>query len=358
MRRREFIALATAAAAFPRSVLAQQAGKVPRVALFDIPKAKYYTDGFFQGLADRGYVDGKNIVIEWFTAPTNGELPAFAAKAIASAPAVILAGGNSAALAVAPLTKTIPVVFRVNSDPVALGLVSNLARPGGNVTGAAALGSVTAAKVFGFLKEMVPGLSRVAFVGRSADGAADAVQREDVLTAGKVTGVDVVVIDVTNPDDLSPHLGQAVAARAQAVYFGTYAYQGVPVSWDVVNSLSAGQKLQPTYNAASLAANNNMLQMSGVLSYLAFRSGLPAVWGTTAAAGVTLGSLFSYGESIANGFRRAAYFVDDIIRGAKPQDLPVELPTKYDLQINLKTARALGLVVPQSVLLAATEIFD
>src|SRR5262249_17180344 len=107
------------------------------------------------------------------------------AKAVASAPTVILAGGNSAALAVAPLTKTIPIVFRVNSDPVALGLVASLAHPGGNVTGAAALGSVTATKEFGFLKEMVPGLSRVAFLGRSADGATDAVQRDDVVTAGK-----------------------------------------------------------------------------------------------------------------------------------------------------------------------------
>ena len=119
MRRRDFLTLTGAAAAFPRTAFAQQTAKLPRVALFDVPKPKYYTDGFFQGLTDRGYMEGKNVVVEWFTAPTNADLSAFAAKAIASAPTVIFAGGNSAALAVAPLTKSVPIVFRVNSDPVA-----------------------------------------------------------------------------------------------------------------------------------------------------------------------------------------------------------------------------------------------
>lgn len=356
MRRRDFIALAGGAAAFSRFAFAQQP-KLPRVALFDIPKPKYTTDGFFQGLADRGYVDGQNIVVEWFTAPTNAELPAFAAKAVASAPVVIVAGGNSAALAAAQVIKTIPVVFRVNSDPVALGLVSSLAHPGSNITGAAALGSVTAAKEFGFLKEMMPDLSRVAFFGRSADGAADAVQLKDVLTAGKATGIDIFVIDVANYDDLRPYFAQAVIARAQAAYFGAYAYQGTPVSWDVMNALTGGQKQQPTYNAAFLTANNNMPALSGVLSYLALLNGLPALWGATSASGVSVGALAAFGESNADGFRRAAYFVDAILRGAKPADLPVELPTTYDLQINLKTAAALGLAVPTAVLNSATEIF-
>ena len=359
MRRRDFIALAGAAAAFPRAAFAQQAAKLPRVAFLDVPRSKAQTDGFFQGLADRGYIDGKNVVIEMFIAPTTADLPAVAAKAVASAPAVIFADGNQAADAAAQATKTIPIVFRTSSDPVGLGLVSNLAHPDGNVTGAAALGSVTAAKELGFLTEMVPGLSRVASFGRSADGPADAVQRADVLAAGKATGVDFIVIDVTNLDDFRPYFAQAVAARAQAVYFGGgYAYQGAPVSWDVMNALTAGQKQQPTYNAASLSGNNNMPSVSSVLNYLALLNGLPAVWGLTGAPGLTSGALLQYGESIPGGSRRAAYFVDDIIRGAKPQDLPVELPPEYDFQINLKTAKALGLVVPADVLLVATDIIE
>jgi putative ABC transport system substrate-binding protein len=124
MRRRDFIALvgaSAAGAALPRAVFAQQAAKVPRVAHLDTPRAKWNSDGLFQGLADRGYIDGKNIVVEWFTAPTAAELPGFAAKAVASAPTVIVAGTAPAALAAAQLTKTIPIIFRTPLDPVRLG---------------------------------------------------------------------------------------------------------------------------------------------------------------------------------------------------------------------------------------------
>jgi putative ABC transport system substrate-binding protein len=235
-------------------------------------------------------------------------------------------------------------------------LVSNLAHPGGNVTGVAAEGSTIAAKAFGFLKEMVPNLSRVAFFGRSAEGIVDSIQRADLLAAGTATGIDVVVIDVTDPSDLRPYFAQAVARGAQAVYFNAYPYAAATVSLDVLNALSAGQKQQPTYNAAYLAANNNMVTNVGLLDYLALLSGLPAIWGVSAGPGIDTGSLLDYGESSTDGFRRAAYFVDDIVRGAKPQDLPVGLPTKYDLFINLKTANALGLVFPTDLLLTATQI--
>src|SRR5438105_958470 len=167
------------------------------------------------------------------------------------------------------------------------------------------------------------------------------------MSLGAAAGLDIIVIDVTDPSDLRPYFAQAVAARVQAVDFGSYSYPNVPVPLDGLNALAAGQKQQPTYNPAYLAANNNVPARTSVLNYLALLSGMAAFWpGVSAAPGIDPGALFLYGESVPDGFRRAAYFVDDIIRGAKPQDLSVELPNKYSLSINLKTAKALGLVFP------------
>jgi putative ABC transport system substrate-binding protein len=318
--RRGFIAsLATLMA--PLVAQAQQPKRVPRIGFlsagFPAPMSARL-GAFQQGLRGLGYVEGKNIVIEYRYA--EGELdrlPALAAELVRLEVDVIVTGGSPVTRAAKDATKSIPIVMAQDSDPVGTGFVASLARPGGNITGLSNLSPDLSGKRLELLKEIVPKFSRVAVLGTSIEPA---TAQEMELAAG-VLGAKLQFLDVQHPKDLATAFRAASERRADAVLV-----------------------------QASAVFSAHRTQVAE----LAVKSRLPAMY--SAPEYVEAGGLVTYGVSVADLWRRAATYVDKILRGARPADLPVEQPTKFELVINLKTAKALGLTIPSSVLARADEI--
>jgi putative ABC transport system substrate-binding protein len=322
--RRAFIGtLAGGLLTAPRASEAQQAAKVARIGFlgFNLATNPHLPEAFRQGLRDLGYVEGRNVVIEYRDAEGKSErLPALAAELVALKVDVILAGGDPQALAAKQATRTLPIVFTAVGDPVSMGLVTSLARPDGNVTG---LTSTTGLDLVGkrleLLKQAVPGVSRVAVLWQRTD--------KDTLTgaeaAARALGVRLQVVEARGSADFDRAFSDMTRARAGAL------------------SVFGG----------AMFANER-----GRLVGLAAKNRLPAVY--PAREYVDAGGLMSYGPNLADLFRRAATYVDKILKGAKPADLPVEQPTKFDFVINLKTAKALGLTIPQSVLGRADHVVE
>jgi putative ABC transport system substrate-binding protein len=327
--RRAFIrTLAGGLLVAPLVAEAQQAAKVPRIGwlVANLAGKSHMTEGFLQGLRDLGYIEGRNIVIEIRDAGGKLEqLPALAAELVALKVDVILAGGTAQALAAMEATKTIPIVFTATVDPVADGLVTSLSRPGGNVTGVSSLSSELVGKCLELLKQAVPGISRVAVLWHP--GTLGERTEKDMLKAADVAaralGVRLQFVEARGPADFDRAFSEMTRARAGALTVWT----------------------SPMFNTQRRR-----------LVDLAAKNRLPAVypWGEA----VDAGGLMAYGANAADAFRRAATYVDKILKGAKPGDLPVEQPTKFELVINLKTAKALGLTIPQSLLLQADEIIQ
>jgi putative ABC transport system substrate-binding protein len=286
-----------------------------------------FREAFLQGLRDLGYNEGPNLVIEYRDAEGKPErLPALAAGLVALNVDVIVAGaGTLSALAAKQATTTIPIVFPVVGDPVADGLVTSLARPGGNLTGLSAVSTELIGKLLELLKQAVPGVSRVALLLKP-DAAPERTMQgylKESDAAARALGVQLQVVEAQGPEDFDRAFSDMSEARADAlVVLGTPVFQ------------VARQRL------VDLAAKS---RLPTVFSYRAF---------------VDAGGLMSYGPSFPDMFRRAATYVDKILNGAKPADLPVEQPTKFELVINLKTAKALGLTVPQSLLARADEVIE
>ncbi|HEV8458500.1 MAG TPA: ABC transporter substrate-binding protein, partial [Methylomirabilota bacterium] len=283
-------------------------------------------EAFRQGLRDLGYVEGRNVVIEYRDAEGNVErLPALAAELVALKVDVIVVGGTPAVLAAKQATKTIPIVFTVAADPVADGLVTSLARPGGNVTGLSNLGPELVGKCLEQLKQAVPGVSRVAVLWQP--GAFGERTEKDMLkeaeVAARALGVRPQFVEARGPDDFDRAFSDMTRARAGAL-----------------TVLLSPMFFNERRRLVDLAAKNR----------------LPAVYQVREF--VDAGGLMSYGANLADLVRRAATYVDRILKGAKPGDLPVEQPTKFELVINLKTAKALGLTIPQSVLGRADEVIQ
>jgi putative tryptophan/tyrosine transport system substrate-binding protein len=329
MRRREFISLlGGAAAAWPLGASAQQAAKAPRIGYLtgNLAANPHTREAFLQGLRDLGYVEGRNLEIEYRDVEGKYErLPALAAELVALKVDVILAAGTPQPLAAKQATRTIPIVFAGAADPVGSGLVTSLARPGGNVTGLSLLSPELVGKCLEQLKQAVPGGSRVAVLwqpgGSGERTEKDALKEADV--AGRALGVWLQFVEARGPADFDRAFSDMTRARAGAL---------------------------------TVLASNMFVGERRRLVDLAAKNRLPAVYPLREF--VDAGGLMSYGPDLADVFRRAATYVDKILKGAKPADLPVQQPTKFELVINLKTAKALGLRIPPVLLARADEVIE
>jgi ABC-type uncharacterized transport system substrate-binding protein len=328
--RRAFVAsLSGGLLAAPRASEAQQAAKVARIGYLtlNLAAAPHPIKVFRHGLRDLGYVEGRNVVIETRDAGGKPErLPALAAELVALKVDVILVGGPAPALAAKQATTTLPIVFAAVGDPVTDGLVTSVARPGGNATG---LSTISAPEIVGkrleLLKQAIPGVTRVAVLwqpgGQGERTEKDLLKGADV--AARALGLRLQVVEARGLADFDRAFSDMTRARGDALtVFGTSTF------------FTERRRL------VDLAAKNR----------------LPAVYG--AREYVDAGGLMAYGTNFADLYRRAATYVDKILKGAKPADLPVEQPTKFELVINVKTAKALGLTIPQSVLQRADEVIQ
>jgi putative ABC transport system substrate-binding protein len=323
MRRRDFIALASSAvAAWPLGALAQEPGKIWRMGFIAQGYEKFY-DALFEGLRELGYAEGRNLIVERRYAEGRAErFPEFAAEMVRLKVDIIVVSTTPAALAVKNATTTIPVVFPNAISPVESGVVASLAHPGGNVTGGAAQTAILSTKRLAILKEVVPGLSRGAVLWNAANPALAYPWRQTQSAAGEL-GVTLQSIEVRDPKDIET----AFAMMSQ----------------DHFDALIVLQ------DALTLQHRKEIIEFS-------IEKRLPGMF--VAKEWVVAGGLMSYGESLPDMYRRGAYFVDKILKGAKPADLPVEQVTKFELVLNLKTAKAMGLVIPANFLATADDVIE
>jgi putative ABC transport system substrate-binding protein len=329
MLRRDFIAGLGSAVVWPRAVRAQQGDRIRRVGVL-IGLAESDKEGqerlaaFRQGLARRGWLNGRNLHIDYRYVPGIGanEAQGLAQELVALAPDVILAHGGPLATAMQRETRTIPIVFVTVSDPIGSGLVATLAQPGGNLTGLLQYEDTIAGKWLGMLKQIAPEITRAA-----------------LLTNPKTTPYDYLV------------RGAAVAARSLAIDL-------VPLHVETPADMEAAiSSFGRTANGALLTLpDSTILLHRDLVISLAARHHLPAVYHL--GLFVKAGGLMSYGGDAVDQFRQAAAYVDRILRGDKPTELPVQTPVKYETFLNLKTAKALGLTVPPALLVAADEVIE
>jgi putative tryptophan/tyrosine transport system substrate-binding protein len=329
MERRTFIeVIAGGLLAAPLAAEAQQAAKIARIGFLSLNLAAspHLPEAFRQGLRDLGYVEGGNVMIEYRSAEGRPErLPALAAELVALKVDVILAGGTAQALAAKQATKTIPIVFTAAPDPVTDGLVTSLSRPGGNVTGLSNLALELVGKRLELVTQAVPGVSRVAVLwqpgGQGGRTGKDMLKEAEV--AARALGVRLQVVEARGPEGFDRAFSDMTRARAGAL-----------------TGLSGSMFFNERRRLVDLAAKNRLPAVYPLREY------------------VEAGGLMAYGPNLADVFRRAATYVDKILKGAKPADLPVEQPTKFELIINLRTAKAIGLTIPQSLLLRADELIQ
>jgi putative ABC transport system substrate-binding protein len=323
-RRMMVFVLSVAILACTHPADAQQPTKLPQIGYLtgvSLSTQSARIEAFRQGLRELRYVEGKNIVIEWRSAEGKlDRLPALASELVRLKVDIIVTGGPSATRPAKEATVTIPIVMAQDSDPVANGFVASLARPGGNITGLATLSPEISGKRLELLKETVPRLSRVAVLGTSTEPGNVQSLKETELAAGAL-GVKLQYLDVLAPKDIKTAFRAASKGRADAVLV-----------------------------LASAIFNAHRTQ----LVEHAVNSRLPAIFWLSDF--VEDGGLMSYGVSFNDLDRRAATYVDKILKGGKPADLPVEQPTKFELVINLKTAKQIGLTIPPNVLVRADKV--
>jgi putative ABC transport system substrate-binding protein len=320
VKRRDFITLlGGAAAAWPLAARAQQPNRIPRIGLLILEQR---LEPFRQGLREVGRVEGQNIILEYRPFDRPDGLPALAAELVDLKVDVIVAAGSQAVRAAQRATRSIPIVMGAVSDPVATGFVASLAQPGGNITGLSLLSPELSGKRLELLKEIVAGVSRIAVLWDPDDPPAVLAMKE-TETAAQALGVTIHAVEARRPDDFDAAFAAATQVRSQALVV-----------------LSAAIMITYSARIAQLA-------LWGRLPAIHFSSDFPKV-----------GGLMSYGPHIDALYRRAAAYVDKILKGAKPADLPVEQPTKFELVINLKTAKALGLEIPDKLLALADEVIE
>ncbi len=324
--RRAFLGtLAGGLLAAPRIADAQPAGKVYRVGYLtaiSVTANPRVLEAFRQGLRDLGWVEGQNIVIEYRSAEGRfNRLPDLAAELVRLKVDVIVAAPTSAALAAKNATGTVPIVGVSLTEPVELGLIASLARPGGNVTGVSySVGADIFGKDLELLKEVVPKVRRVAVLS-NPDGPSQPLIISNIKDAARSLGLQLQLVEARGPGDFDGAFAAMAKERAGALFVVT----------------------DPVF-----------IPHRARLVGLTAKNRLPSIF--TQRADVEAGGLISYGPNFADMYRRAATYVDKILKGAKPGDLPVEQPTKFELVINLKTAKALGLTIPRSLLLNADEV--
>jgi putative ABC transport system substrate-binding protein len=323
MRRREFITLLGGAAAWPLAARAQQA--VPVIGFLrstSLADATYLVMSFRQGLQETGYVAGDNVAIEYRSAEDHlDRLPALIADLISRQAAVIV-GNHNAALAAKAATAAVPIVVVTGADPVRDGLVASLNRPGGNVTGVSFLANQVGTKRLDLLRQLVPSAATVAMLVYSDTPDTNA-ERRDVQVAAQAIGQQLVILDVRNERDIETAFATSVQRGAGALLVGTGAFM-----------------------------NDHRKRLVA----LAARHAIPAIYSLREY--VADGGLVSYAASITDAYRQAGIYAGRILKGEKPADLPVRQSTKLELVINLKTAKALGLDVPDQLLAIADEVIE
>jgi len=324
-RRRHFITLlGGAAAAWPLAARAQQAGKVPTIGFLGTTTASAWgpwTAAFVQRLRELGWIEGRNLAIEYRWADgRTGRFTEIAAEFVRLKVDVIVTGGLSA-VAVKQATSVIPIVFAVAADPVGTGLVASLVRPGGNVTGLSTQAPDLVGKRLELLREAVPELRRLAILA-NIGYPASVIEMSEVQAAAPTLGLEVVALEIQRAEDIAPAF-EALKDRADALYV-------------ITDALVSTNRIR--INTFTLAAR--LPTMHGVREY------------------IEAGGLMSYGPNYPDLFRRAGDFVHKILHGAKPGDIPVEQPTKFDLVINVATAKALGLTVSPMLLARADEVIE
>ncbi len=310
---------------WPLATHAQQPAKLPVIGFLGplTPASQSeWTEAFVRSVREHGWIEGRTVAIEYRWGEGRSErLAEIATEFVRLKVDVIVTGGTAAIIAAKQTTSVIPIVFGTAGDPVGTGLVTSLARPGGNVTGLSNQSADIASKRIGLLREVVPGLRRVAIMA-NVSNSIGVLEMADVKTAVVSLGLEVVPVEVRTAGDIASAL-EALRDRADALYVVT----------------------EPLVNINRVQINRLALDLR-----------LPTMHGQ--AAYVEAGGLMSYGANIPDLFRRAGDYVDKILRGAKPADLPVEQPTKFDLIINLKTAKALGLDLPSILIARADAVIE
>jgi putative ABC transport system substrate-binding protein len=321
-----FVLLLTMAAAGP-AVDAQQPPRVAKVgylAATTRATVAHLIEAFRQGLRELGHVEGRSVVLEIRTAEAGTErLPELARELVGLKPDVIVATSDPAIAAVKRETRTIPIVMAFSTDPAGTGFVASLARPGGNVTGLSTISPELAGKRLELLREVVPGLSRVALLW-NPDARGNLLDYKETETLARSLRLELQSVELSSVEDLNRAFAAVTKGRAQALIV--------------------------------LSGNPVVVAKRSQVTSLAQRHRLPSVY--SGREFVTYGGLMSYGPSVPDMFRRAAVYVDRILKGARPGDLPVEQPTKFELAVNLKTAKALGLTMPPPLLQRADHLIQ
>jgi putative tryptophan/tyrosine transport system substrate-binding protein len=326
MNRRVFVTSLAAVLAAPLGVEAQQAARIPRIGVLH-PGApatsSHFAAAFTEGLRELGYLEGQNIVVERRFGEAKAErLSDIAAELVRLKVDVIVTSTDPGIAAVKRQTQLIPIVMANSTDPVGTGFVANLARPGGNVTGLSSVSPELSAKRLELLKEAVPRLSRVAIVW-NPDVRGAVLEYKETESAARSLHLQLQSVEVNRPDGFDRAFSAVTTGRAEAL----------------------------TVASSSLAFRNR-----GRIASLAQKNRLPSIYGLREFADA--GGLMAYGPNYAELWRRAAAYVSKILKGAKPGELPVEQPTTFELVINLKTAKALGLTIPPSLLRRADQIIE
>jgi putative ABC transport system substrate-binding protein len=324
MRRREFITLlGGTAAGWPLASQAQQAGKLPTIGFLGPDALAFgpWTAAFVERLRELGWIEGRTIAIEYRWSEGRSEREAEIAAEFVRLKVDVIVTNGPAVTAIKQATTVIPIVFAIATDPVGGGLVASMARPGGNATGLSAQSTELAGKRLELLREVVPRLRRLAIMG-NVGYPSSVVEMGEVQAAARTLGLEVAPLEIRRAEDIAPAFA-ALKARADALYLSV---DGI------------------------VAANRTRIIT------LALGARLPTIFNTR--DHVQAGGLMSYGPNFPVLFRRAAEMIDKILRGTKPSDIPVEQPTKFDLVINLTTAQALGLTIPESFLARADEVIE
>ncbi|MEA2942338.1 MAG: hypothetical protein QOD09_2867 [Bradyrhizobium sp.] len=325
MQRRSFIGLLAGAMSWPLAAHAQQSARLPIIGFLGSGTPATYSQwvvAFVQRLRELDRVEGLNIAMEYRWAEGRSErYPEIAAEFVRIKVDVIVTVATLATLAVKQATSVVPIVFVAVSDPVGTGLVASLARPGGNVTGLANQQADLAGKRLQLLHEAVPGLRQLAILGNIGNPAA-ALEMGDVQAVARTLGIEVTTVEIRQAEDIAQGL-ESLRGRADAIYVAS----------------------DPLLNSNRVRINSLALDVR-LPTFHGFREHVEA------------GGLMSYGPNFPDLFRRAAEYADKILRGSKPADMPVEQPTKFDLVINLNTAKALGITVPALLLARADEVIE
>jgi putative ABC transport system substrate-binding protein len=326
MRRREFISLISGVAvSWPIAARAQQTPKQPIIGFLGsgtLESQGQWVAAFLQRLRELGWIEGRNLTIEYrWAGGSSDRADELAADLVRLNVGIIVTYANPIVLAAKRATSVIPIVFAAAADPLGTGLVATLARPGGNITGLSVEATDLGGKRMELLRELSPKIRRLAIMA-NVDNSASVLEMREVQSAARSIGLEITTLEIRQPDDIAPAFSK-LKDRADALY----------VCIDTV-----------------LFANRIRINT------LALAARMPTMLSTREA--VKAGGLMTYGPNFPDLFRRAADYVDKILHGAKPADLPVEQPTKFDLIINLTTAKALGLTVPQTLLATADEVIE